>query len=220
MRRHLVALLALGLVVGALAPAQAAKKKPKPKPKPPVPVAVDVTYNVVWNGDACALSIATTLADAAQACQDPFAGVPAATGVPAAAGESTGPYVISAIDGLPLTLDAAKPIKGKIQMDSYVLADEAPAPMGVGLSEVVVTLTGTSAGAEVAIGEATAEYQVTPASTDYEFEFEIKPGADLANKVLDELTMTVEVAGNTAFHGVIPADATSTLTLGAFALPQ
>lgn len=212
MKRNLVLLLVVGLIVGALAPAQAAKKK-KPR-KPPAPVAVDVVYKVVWNEDACALSISDALADPAQACADPFAG--GITGPDL----GSGPYVISAIDGLPLTLDAAKPIKGHFQMDSYVLAAEAPAPMGVGQSEVVVTVTGTSGGEDITLGEATAEYAVTPQSTDYEIDFEIQPGADVAGKVLDALTVTVDVKGNTLFHGVIPTDGTSTLTVGSFAVPQ
>lgn len=213
MRRHLVALLALGLVVGALAPAQAAKKK-KPKPKPPAPVAVDVAYNVVWNEDTCALSTTTALAAEGEFCSDPFAGAPAATGL------NTGPFVMSAIDGLPLTLDAAKPIKGKIQMDSFVLDSNAPVPMGVGQAEVQIILTATVAGADVTLGETTAEYLVTPQTTDYEIEFEIVPAADLAGKVLDSITFSAEVVGNSAFHGSIPADGQSTLTFGALALPE
>lgn len=209
MRRHLVVLLVVGLVVGALAPAQAAKKK---KPKKPVPV--DVTYNVVWNGDACALSTSTALANPEEACLDVFAGGITGSRL------GSGPFVIPAIDGLPLTVDAAKPIKGKLQMDSFVLANGAPVPVGVGASEVHVTLTGTSAGADVTLGEATAEYVVTPATADYEFEFEMTPAADLAGKVLDSLTLTVDVVGPTIFHGVIPADGTSTVTLGAFAVPK
>ena len=87
-------------------------------------------------------------------------------------------------------------------------------------SEIVVTVTGTSEGADITLGEATAEYVVTPDSPDYEIDFEIQPGADVAGKVLDGLTVTVDVTGNTLFHGVIPTDGTSTLTVGAFALPQ
>ena len=213
MKRQLVAVLAIGMVVGALAPAQAAKKK-KPKPKPPAPVAVDVAFNVVWNEDACALSTTTALAAEGEFCSDPFAGAPAATGL------NTGPFVMSAIDGLPLTLDVAKPIKGKIQMDSFVLDGTAPIPMGVGQAEVQIILTATSGGAELTLGETTAEYLVTPQTTDYEIEFEMVPAADLAGKVLDSLTFSAEVVGASAFHGSIPADGTSTITLGAFAPPQ
>ena len=213
MRRQLVAVLAIGLVVGALAPAQAAKKK-KPKPKPPAPVAVDVVYHVVWNGDACALSTTKELATEGEYCSDPFAGAPAATGL------NTGPFVASAIDGVPLTLDAAKPIRGKIEMDSFILDDAAPIPMGVGQAEVQIILTATSAGAELTLGETTAEYLVTPQTTDYEIEFEIVPAADLAGKVLDSITFSAEVVGNSAFHGSIPADGTSTLSFGAYALAK
>jgi hypothetical protein len=213
MKRHLVALLAIGLVAGALAPAQAAKKK-KPKPKPPAPVAVDVTYHVVWDGETCVLSTTTQLAAEGEYCADIFAGAPAATG------ENAGPWVMNAVDGLPLTLDAAKPVKGTFQMESFVLDDAAPIPMGAGNGEVELILSATSAGEELALGEATATYQVTPAAADYTFEFEIQPPAALTGKVLDTLTLSVEVVGDTVFHGATPADGSSKLTLGAFALPQ
>jgi hypothetical protein len=210
-RRHVVLLLVVGLVFGALAPAEAAKKKKK---KPPAPVPVDVTYSVVWSDEACALSIGKDLADPAQACADPFAGGVFGPFL------GTGPFVIPAIDGLPLTLDASKPIKGKFQMDSFVLADEAPVIMGAGQSEVHVVLTGKADGVDVTLGEATAEYLVTPDSTDYEFEFEIQPPAELTGKVLESLTISVEAVGDTVFHGVIPADGTSSFTIGALALPS
>lgn len=209
MKRHVVVLLVVGLIFGALAPAEAAKKKKK---KPSSPVPVDVTYNVVWNEDACALSVAKDLANPEEACADVFVGGILGPEL------GSGPYVISAIDGLPLTLDASKPIKGHFQMDSYVFADDAPAPMGVGQSEVHVTVTATSGGADLTIGEATAEYLVAPNSVDYEIDFEIQPAADLTGKILDGLTVSIDVRGKTLFHGVIPADATSTLTVGALEL--
>ncbi len=105
-------------------------------------------------------------------------------------------------------------------MDSFVLDGNAPIPMGVGQAEVQIILTATSGGAELTLGETTAEYLVTPQTTDYEIEFEIVPAADLAGKVLESITFSAEVVGNSAFHGSIPADGTSTITLGAFAPPQ
>lgn len=36
--------------------------------------------------------------------------------------------------------------------------------------------------------------------------------------MLDELTLTMEITGTQMFHGVFPADGTSTVTIGAFAL--
>lgn len=211
MRRHLVTLLVVGLIVGALAPAQAAKKK-KPKPKSPTPVAVDVTYNLVQGGDAgCALSIAT---GEAASCGDPFGG--AITG-PVAGG---GPIAIPAVDGLPLTLDASKPVKGKFVLRSYGVAAVPQAPLGAGEAEVHFVLTATSAGEELVLGEVTTDtYVVSPASRTYDVEFEIVVPAEMTGKVLDSLTLTYEMTGPAVLHGALSDDG-NTLTLGAFAVPQ
>jgi hypothetical protein len=213
MKRLLIVLLVVGLAVSALAPAQAAKKKKKKA------VPVDVTYNVVWKDDSCALSTLTALTNPDESCGDPFAGT--------TTGElSTGePTVMVAVDGLPLTLDAAKPVKGTFQMGSYTLAAVAgtPAgqPLGVGEAEWHIVLGGTSGGTAVTIGEVTTEpYLVTPGTGDYEVTFEIKPPADLAGKVLDSLSISLEQIGSATIHGAISADATSKLTLGAFAVPK
>jgi hypothetical protein len=58
---------------------------------------------------------------------------------------------------------------------------------------------------------------VTPAS-DYVVEFEIVPSEELAGTVLNTLTLTMQIKGNSMFHGVFPADGTSTLTMGAIVL--
>lgn len=211
MRRQLVVLVVVGLIVGALAPAEAAKKKKKP-PAPAVPVPVDLVYNVVSGGEAtCALSIAT---GEPASCGDPFGG--AITG---AAGQSAGPIAIAAIDGLPLTLDASKPIKGKFVMRSYGLAAVPQAPLGAGEAEITWVLTATAGGEDLTLGEATSSYLVSPASRTYEVEFEMAPAADLTGKVLETLTLTYEATGPTVLHGGLSDDG-NTLTLGAFAVPK
>lgn len=212
MKRHIVLLLVVGLVAGALAPAQAAKKKKK-KPKP---VAVDVTYTIVPAGDGvCGLSTDAELADDTS-CGDPFAG--STTGSALGSGE---PILVSALDGLPLTLDAAKPIQGTLNIGSYTLAaladNGAGVPLGVGEGEWQIGLTGTSGGEDVTIGEVTSDsYLVTPGTGDYEVTFEITPGEELAGTVFDSLTLSLEQIGSATVHGAIRADGTSTLTLGAF----
>lgn len=217
MKRYIVVMLVLGLAVGALAPAQAAKKKRKPVP-------VDVTYNVVWSNETCALSTKTALADPEQSCGDPLAG-PTSPVASAIAQCTCEPVVISAVDGLPLRLDAAKPVKGSFVFGSYTLAAlaDTPAgqPLGVGEAEWHIVLTGTAAGSEVMIGEVTTEpYTVTPGTGDYPVTFEITPAADAAGKVFDSFSLSFEQAGNATVHGAVSADATSTLTVGAFAVPK
>lgn len=208
MKRYAILMLVVALVVGALAPAQAAKKKKKK------PVAVDVVYNVVGADDACVLSVDPKLATDGS-CGDPFGG--SITG-PAA---GSGPTLITAMDGLPLRLDAAKPVKGKFMMGSYTLAALADnglgQPLGAGEAQWEIILTGTSGGKEITIGEATTEsYVVAPGIGDYEVTFEITPAAELAGKVFNELTLSLEQVGPTLIHGAIGTDATSSLTIGAF----
>lgn len=209
MRRNLVILLLAALVVGMIAPAEAAKKKKKPPAKP---VPVDVVYNVVSGGEAtCALSIAT---GEPASCGDPFGG-----GITGAAGQAAGPIPIAAVDGLPLTLDASKPIKGKFVMRSYGLAAVPQAPLGAGEAEVTFVLTAIAGGEDLTLGEATTSYLVSPASRTYDVEFEIAPAAELTGKVLDSLTLSYEVTGPAVLHGGLSDDG-NTLTLGAFAVPK
>jgi hypothetical protein len=205
MKRFLVIGLIVGLVAGLLAPTAAtAKKKKKKKPVP-----VDVTYHINWGGEGCVLSI--TPVESEDACADPFAGATSS-----AFGTA---FEMPAADGLPLTLDAAKPITGVINVQSYYAVGAGPDVMGIGQPQLEVKLAGTSAGEEVVLGELTTDaYTVTPASADYVVEFEIVPAEESAGTVLDDLTLTLQVTGNSMFHGVFPADGTSTLTLGGFAL--
>lgn len=207
MRRYIVVFVLVGLVASLFAPTAGAAKRKKKKP----PVPVDVVYHIVWAGDGCALSTTTDAASTEDACADPFAG---------ALGEQlgTGPFAMPALDGVPLTLDATKPIAGKISTQSFYLVDVGPDVMGTGEAQLEVKLTGTSGGEEIVIGELiTDPYLVTPAAADYVVEFEIEPPAELQGKVFEGLTLSLELSGDQMFHGVLPADGTSTLTLGALA---
>lgn len=211
MKRYATLLLVVALIFGALAPAQAAKKKKKP-------VAVDVVYKVVGGDGACVLSVDPALATDGS-CGDPFGG--SITG-PAA---GSGPVLISAMDALPLTLDASKPVKGSFIMGSYTLAALADnglgQPLGAGEAQWEIILTGTSGGKDVTVGEVTTDtYLVTPGTGEYEVTFEITPAAELAGKVFEELTLSLEQVGPTLIHGAIGTDATSSLTIGAFAAPK
>jgi hypothetical protein len=205
-KRQLAFLLVLGLVAGLIAPTEAAAKKKKRKPVP-----VDVVLRIIGNGDGCALSTATTAPSPDDYCGDPFAGAPQPV-------LGTGPFEMPALDGMPLQLDASKPIKASITTSSYIVADQVPVLMGVGQPQIHALLSGTSGGDGVLIGEVTTDaYTVTPTQGDYKVEFEIVPPAELQGKVLDGLTLSMEITGKSLFHGVFPADGSSTLTVGAFA---
>ena len=203
----------LALALGALAPATAKKKKPKFKP-------VNVTYNVVWQ-EACALSVKTDLANPEESCGDPFAGSTTGDIAQATTLSSGEPILISAVDGLPLKLNASKPIQGSFIFGSYTLAALADQglgqPLGVGEAQYQIIMAGTSGGKEVVVGEVTTEpYTVTPGTDDYEVTFEITPAAETAGKTFDSLSLSFQQIGSATIHGAVSADATSKLTLGAF----
>lgn len=205
MKKKLAALVAATLVVGSLAgTADAAKKKKKP----PAPVPVDVTYQLGMEGeDVCVLTTVPMPGDGD--CGSPFWGV---------LGDELQPDPLgaSAVDGLPLTLDATKPIKGVIVVESYALV-LGPDVAGVGQPEVVITAAGTSAGEEVAIGEFTSDpYLVTPNQVEYPVEFEIAVPAELDKKVLDGLTLTWKVTGPVMFHGAVQPEGTTNFTMGVY----
>ena len=206
MRRNAIILLVIALIAGSMAPVAEAAKKKKKKPVP-----VDQVFHLVWGGEACALSVTADMANPEESCADTFWGATEAL--------SGGPAIIPAIDGLPLTLDASKTIRAKLAVQSWYFAGLGPDVMGIGEAEVHALLTGVSGGEEITIGEATSEpYLVTPASANYEVEFEIQPAEELNNKVFEEITLSLQTQGNQLFHGVFPADGTSTLTFGTFAL--
>ncbi|MFN2595202.1 MAG: hypothetical protein ABR579_09985 [Actinomycetota bacterium] len=210
MKRHLSILLILGLAVSLIGPAAAHAAKPKKKKKP---VPVDVVYHIVWNGDGCALSTSTDMASDSDSCQDPFAGA-----TQSALG--SGPFDMPALDGLPLTLDGSKAIKAHISADSYGAVGLGPDIIGIGQPQIHAKLTGTVDGNDVTIGEVTTDpYTVTPAAYHYTVDFEFPVPAELANKVLTGLTLSMDIEGKSLFHGVFPADGSSTLTVGAFATP-
>ena len=211
MKRHLVVALVIALIGGAFAaPVEAAKRKKK---RPAAPVAVDTTFHIVWGGESCALSTTTDAANPEESCSDVFWGLTGDT-------LGAGPHLLPAIDGLPLTLDTAKTIRGKFNVQSWYFAGLGPDVMGLGQAEIELILSGTSAGEEIVVAEHTTDpYLVTPASADYVVEFEMQPAEELAGKVFDTLTLSLEVTGTQMFHGVVPADGTSTLTIGAFATP-
>lgn len=206
MKRQLTILLILGLVAGLLAPSVAEAKKKKAKK----PVPVEVVYHIVWNGEGCALSTSTAAASQEDACADPFAGATQSQA-------GTGPFAMPALDAIPLTLDASKVIKAHISADSFYATGAVPDVMGIGQPQIHAVLTGTVGGAETTIGEVTTEpYTVTPAESHYEVDFEFQPAPELAGKVFSGVTLSMEIVGNSLFHGVFPADGTSTLTVGAF----
>lgn len=206
MKKKIAVLVALGLVAGSFAgTAEAKKKKPKPKPKPAAQV--DVQFTLGHDGEACILSVTPTPGDGD--CGSPLWGIPGAQLDPDARSAS-------AVDGLPLTVDATKPIKGTIVFESYAIA-LGPDVAGIGQPQVTITATATSGGAEVPLGEFTSDpYVVTPNQVQYPVEFEIPVPAEHDKKVLDGLTLSWKVTGNSMFHGAVQPDGVNGFTMGAW----
>ncbi|MDQ3956977.1 MAG: hypothetical protein M3273_01510 [Actinomycetota bacterium] len=197
MRRH-PALLLIVAAVAVLSPAEGVAGPAKG-------IAVRTYYVVAGNGN-CVLSTSTDSADGTSACSLSRDAVTSVT--------PSEPVDIPVADGLPLTLDVAQPVRGKVSVRSTTVFSRY-GPLGAGTAQLSARLTGIAGGKEVLVGEATTDpYTVTPASDEYVVEFVIEPARRLAGVALDELTLTLEVSGTAVRHGGIHADGASRLTLG------
>lgn len=207
MRRMLIGLVVVGLVGGMAIQAEAGKRK-KRKPQP---VPVDVTFYL--NGGCRqdeAFVLNTTNAPAPDSgCGFVFYG---------AWGEAMGatPTEAVAAQGVPLTLDSSKHLTGVITVSSFTLNELGPDVMGIGQTTLNATLTATSGGEEIVVGEISETYIVTPAQQDYALEFDVELDPALNLKVLDSLTLSLINEGNSVFHGYYRGDGSTTLTLGSF----
>ena len=204
-----------GLVVGSVNMADAKKKKKKKKK--PVPVQADATYYM--RADACDGEETDNLRlsledgpDAGNVCGWLNNGL--LNTAAAAAGEPETPVINVTVakdvwpvaDGLPLTLDASKPLTGTLNLRS-AFHDAAPDNgLSVGEAKLEISFTGVSGGEELPIGNATVTYTVTPQASNYAAEFEIDLVDELDKKVLESLSMTTAVHGNTLLHGSFEMD--------------
>ena len=214
MRKLLVLGLVAGLAVSLIGPADAAKRKKKKKPPVVVaPAPVDVNYYL--HRDKCEdSSDATTLstgddADGGDGCGAVESGVLTelyiASGVtpPSTPAGSTGPDTVvwEATDGIPLVLDATKDVRGEITMLSFKGLSQNPAAISAGQTKLHILVSGTTDGAVKTIGEATAEYLVTPDKSSYTVEFSIKPDAALDKATFTTLELTTTVRGTSVLNG-------------------
>jgi hypothetical protein len=111
-----------------------------------------------------------------------------------------------AVDGVPVVLDATKPITGQIWTSGGACAvGGAPcSPAGLGLGEMIfeITFHGTSGGKELELGTFVDTYEVAPGTVHMvEVQAEIDPSLDGAQ--LDTLEMRTWQHGASAGHGVI-----------------
>jgi hypothetical protein len=228
MRKPLIALVALGLVAGAVAAPAQAKKKKKPKPKPPVaaPVQMDQKYFVVnTNESGCAaegMLLMLTPTDAGGGCGSYFGG-PVNTALTngtggictpdtAVQGPICGAITHTAGEGLPVTLDATKKITGTIFVASYrgvssvPVAGDNPVAAGAGPTTFNMRLYGTVDGEPKEIGTFTSDYTVTPDKRVYEVPFEIALDPALDKAELSALAVDFWNTGPAALHGFYNAN--------------
>lgn len=204
-RKWMVSALCLALVVGFLAPAEAAKKKKK---KPPAPVSAE--QQMFLRGDACdAEARALSLTDGADAeCIYTRAGLlydAIPESAPAPVGSNPN-HTWPAIDGVPLTLDATTPITGEIYTSGlFPLVGDYPGISG-GSVRLTVTLVGESGGEEKTIGEFVDEFTAVPGSAPHASMVEIAPEADLDGAEFTSLTLITRIGGASMGHGVYKLD--------------
>lgn len=197
MRRTLTIVLLLAVTAGLAPAATAARTKPAAR-----------TFYVVPGAERfeCALSTDPKLADPSRGCANDYE---------AAAEPVLGPNPtwIHALDGLPVSLDVSRPIRGTVNVDSRHLVSYF-VPMGVGQARLRVTVAGVAGGKDVTVGTVTSEtYTVTPDVTRYRVDFRIEPDRELAGATLTELRVGLEVLGPNAHHNFFSADGQSRLTL-------
>lgn len=211
MKKIVILGLILGLVAGSMsAPAAAAKKKKK---KPVVPVQTDVSYFLHRNtcgeaGDVTSMSTVDE-EDGGDGCGALEAGalteayLTSGQTPPSTPAGSTGPDTVvwPATDGIPLVLDATKDVRGEITLQSFRGVTENPTGVSAGQSKLIIVLTGTVDGAVKKIGEATAEYLVTPDKHTYTVAFTMKPDAALDKATLTTLELNTTLRGTSVLNG-------------------
>jgi hypothetical protein len=104
-------------------------------------------------------------------------------------------------DGMPLTLDASRPVTGTIDLESFGITD--PVAAGTGIVTVSVSLEALDRGAGVSVGSDSEDVLVTPTQTEYPVAFTIQPNGTLDKADLSGLDLRVHLEGPYAFSGFI-----------------
>ncbi len=107
--------------------------------------------------------------------------------------------------GVPLTLDATRPIAGVITLSSY-------AGVGAGMTTIDISVTGTLAnGQSFVLGETSVSYTAVPLRV-YSTAWTIQPDAAQDKKDFTGITLSTTVRGYNAMHGfTIPSQSHFTM---------
>ena len=198
MRKLIVLGLVAGLMFNVLAPVEAAKKKKKP---------VAAEQKFFLHDTSCDAENTMSLLDGAdQSCWYVDSGVAytAFEGAGLLTAEDLGQSWLAS-DGVPLTLDATKPITGEISTSSGACAiDGGCAPVGVGAGQATldVWVFGTIDGEEKELGTFSEDYVIAPGQTHTsKLSLELDPALDKA--VITDLRVLTFLHGAQLGHGVI-----------------
>jgi hypothetical protein len=104
-------------------------------------------------------------------------------------------------DGMPLTLDASRPVTGTIDLESFGITD--PLAAGTGLVTVSVSLEALDQGNGVSFGSDSETVLITPAQTEYPVAFTIPPNGALDQADVSGLDLRVHIEGPYAFSGFV-----------------
>lgn len=205
-KKFITLFLVLGLIAGAMAaPAIAGKKKKKK-----APALVQVDQQMFLRGDACdAEARALSLEDGADAeCIYTRAGI-VYDAIPESAPAPVGanPWQTwPAIDGVPVALDATKPITGEIYVQGlFPLVGDYPG-ISAGQVRLTVKLVGEKDGEEIEIGEFVDEFVATPGAAAHASMVEIAPDEALDKTEFTSLTLHTRIGGASVGHGVYKLD--------------
>lgn len=212
MRKLIVLGLVMGLLVGSIGLAEAAKKKP----------AAHKLFLRDDNGcDGPPGGGYLSLKDGAdQGCwyvdSGPAYDAVVATGLLT---EDQLSQTYTARDGLPFVLDASKPLVAEISTTSGSCAEEgvcSPAQLGAGQATLKVKVLGFIGGTEKELANVSESFVVTPGSSHTSvFEVELDPS--LNKKKVASLRVTTYLAGVAVGHGIIELDnPASFVEFGAF----
>lgn len=163
------------------------------------------TFYLRTNDASCQAGFALSVEDGPDAanCGYVDAGV-VQEGTIALLGRYTTQRTWAAQDGVPMTLDAKRPVTTDITLKSF--QDRSPAALGAGQAVFDVTLTGFSGGEQVVVGHAEESYVVTPGTYEYALRFDIDVPDELHAVTITSLEMTTVVRGAVVLHGAFSVD--------------
>ncbi|HWC14587.1 MAG TPA: hypothetical protein VG929_08320 [Actinomycetota bacterium] len=197
MKKTLVLAIALGVVCGSfVSSAQAGRTRMLPGTS---------TFYLRTTDAACQTGFALSIEDGPDAanCGYVDGGLPQ-EGTIAVLGKYTTQRTWIAQDGLPMTVDATRPVTTDITLKSF--QPRSPASLGTGQAIFDVVLTGFSGGEQVVLGEAQESYVVTPGTYEYQLRFDVDIPDELHRTTVTSLEMTTVVRGPVLLHGAFSVD--------------